>query len=319
MNYQELKKIVEDKLINKTEERSYEDLSELIFGEGNCFNESEVRKRMYGMKRLIEIIEQDDSSVATRILSISDAHVPYNLPATIFKKYVGLVDVLIFNGDVEDCYSASSFPKQYRESLGCEMAMARSYMIDIIEMIKPKKVIIIKGNHEHRLGRYLNDKVNEDVFDIMPDTPLELIVNHGFRVKNRRNKTETFYGSLVDYFADSSICIDYTGEWWTKVGKVIFAHPISYSLGMLKTTEKAVNYFLRVDRDFTGIVMAHTHKVGSYVQGGIKMYEQGCCCDLNKLDYNEGKLVIPAQNGYIYVCLDQNGDIIDDKTKLINF
>ena len=53
--YEEAKKIVEDKLINKTEYRTYEELSEILFGEGNCFNESEVRKRMYGMKRMIEL------------------------------------------------------------------------------------------------------------------------------------------------------------------------------------------------------------------------------------------------------------------------
>lgn len=57
--YDDIKKIVEDKLINKTEQRSYEELSEHLFGEGNCFAESEVRKRMYGMKRLIEIIDED--------------------------------------------------------------------------------------------------------------------------------------------------------------------------------------------------------------------------------------------------------------------
>lgn len=318
ITYQELKQIVENKLVTKTEDRTYEELSELIFGEGNCFSESEVRKRMYGMKRVIDVLEQDDDAVATRVLSVSDAHVPYNLPVSIFRNYSGMVDILVFNGDTEDCYSASSFPKKYREPLGYEMAATRTYMIDVIEMIKPKKVLIVKGNHEHRLGKYLNDQVNEDVFDIMPDTPLELIVSHGFRVKNRKDKTETYYSPLADYFKEVGIQVEYTGDWWVKVGNVIFAHPLSYSSGMLKTTEKAVNYFLRIDRDFSGIVMAHTHKVGSFVQGGIKMYEQGCCCDLDKLDYNDGKLTLPTQNGFIYVCLDKDGNIIDSKTKLIN-
>lgn len=60
-NYEEAKKIVEDKLINKTEYRTYEELSEILFGEGNCFNESEVRKRMYGMKRMIELHDKYES------------------------------------------------------------------------------------------------------------------------------------------------------------------------------------------------------------------------------------------------------------------
>lgn len=43
-------------------DEDYEDLSEKLFGEGNCFNSSEVRKRMYGMKTLIEAVEQDRAS-----------------------------------------------------------------------------------------------------------------------------------------------------------------------------------------------------------------------------------------------------------------
>lgn len=60
--YEEAKQIVEDKLINKTEYRTYEELSEILFGEGNCFNESEVRKRMYGMKRMIELHDKYESN-----------------------------------------------------------------------------------------------------------------------------------------------------------------------------------------------------------------------------------------------------------------
>lgn len=62
--YEEAKKIVEDKLINKTEYRTYEELSEILFGEGNCFNESEVRKRMYGMKRMIELYDKYEKTPA---------------------------------------------------------------------------------------------------------------------------------------------------------------------------------------------------------------------------------------------------------------
>lgn len=47
----------------KTLDEDYEDLSEKLFGEGNCFNSSEVRKRMYGMKTVIEAVEQDKESI----------------------------------------------------------------------------------------------------------------------------------------------------------------------------------------------------------------------------------------------------------------
>lgn len=47
------------KLVDRTIDDDYEELSERLFGEGNCFNSSEVRKRMYGMKAIIEAIERD--------------------------------------------------------------------------------------------------------------------------------------------------------------------------------------------------------------------------------------------------------------------
>ncbi len=272
-------------------------------------------------KIAIGLVEYDDyihneSGVSKRILSISDAHVPFNLPTEIFSKYKNRVDTLIFNGDTEDCWSCSSFPRKYRVGLDEEMVLTRQYMIDVISMIRPKEVIVLLGNHEYRLGRHLTDKLNEDILSIMPDSPLELIVNKGFHVKDRKNKTETWYSPLVDLFAEEGITVNYTGAWHTMVGKTIFAHPLSYSSGMLKTTEKAVNFFLRENREFNSICLGHTHKLGSYYQGNIKMYEQGCTCDLSKLDYNDGKLIIPGQNGYIYICQDTNGNIIDDKTKL---
>lgn len=274
---------------------------------------------MYGMKRLIEIIESDKNSfdIANRIISISDLHVPFNLPLNTFNDYIGKVDTLVLNGDLEDCQSCSKFPKKYRVDITEEMILTRQYIIDLINMLTPKSVIVVKGNHEHRMGRYLSDRLNEDLMNLMPDTPMDLIINDGFKNRDRRNKTETWYSPIAEVFAESGIEVSYTGEWFRKVGKTIFAHPLSYSSGMLKTTEKAVDHFLRKDRDFTSIVLGHTHKLGSFVQGDIRMFEQGCCCDLTKLDYNDGYLTLPGQNGFIYVCQDKDGEIIPEKTKLV--
>lgn len=295
------------------------DWSEIASILGLSVSSDHLRKTSYGLKEYDDYIHSsDNSNVHTTILSISDAHVPFNLPVDIFKEYKNRVDILVFNGDTEDCYSCSSFPRKYRVGIDEEMILTRQYMIDVINMIMPKKVIVIMGNHEYRLGRHLTDKLNDDILTIMPDTPLELIVNRGFHVKDRRNKTETWYSPIKEMFAELNIDVEYNdGEWYQIVGRTIFAHPMSYSSGMLKTTEKAVNFFLRQNREFNSIVLGHTHKLGSYFQGNIKMYEQGCTCDLSKIDYNNGKLIIPGQNGFIYICQDKDGNIIDSKTKLV--
>lgn len=63
------------KLVDRTIDDDYEELSERLFGEGNCFNSSEVRKRMYGMKAIIEAIERDgiESIQDEDTLSVLDA------------------------------------------------------------------------------------------------------------------------------------------------------------------------------------------------------------------------------------------------------
>ena len=168
------------------------------------------------------------------------------------------------------------------------------------------------------MGRYLSDQLNDDIMKLMPDSPMDLIVNDGFKNRDRLNRTETWYSPLIEIFDGTKINISYTGEWWRKIGKTIFVHPMSYSSGMLKTTEKAIEHFLRIDRDFDTVVMAHTHKLGSFVQGNIHMYEQGCCCKTELLDYNDGYMTLPAQKGFIYLCQDVNGNIVPNKTKLID-
>lgn len=278
----------------------------------------QLRKQAVGIELYDDYVSNNlNSMISNRILAISDLHIPFNLPINVYKNFIGKVDTLVLNGDIEDCQSCSRFSKKYRVDVDKEMVMTRDFMIELIHMLTPKKVVIIKGNHEHRMGRYLSDRLNEDLMSIMPDSPMDLIVNDGFRVKDRINKTETWYSPIAELFREEGVEVSYTGEWWRKIGNTIFAHPLSYSTGMLKTTEKAIEYFLRNDRDFNAIVLGHTHKLGSYIQGNIKMYEQGCCCDLNKLDYNDGYLTIPAKNGFIYLCHDIDGNIISSESKII--
>jgi predicted phosphodiesterase len=315
--YEEIKRIVKGKLVDKTIKDDFESLSEPLFGEGNCFSSDEVRKRMYGMKYLIDVLEIERyfEKLYKKILSISDLHTPFQLPIETFKDYKEKVDILVLNGDLQDAQSVSKFPKKYRIPFDEEMIETRQYIIDLINYIKPKKVYINKGNHEDRLLKLLSDKLNDDLLRILPDSPLDLIINDGFKITNRRNKTETWYSPVKEIFNDIEII--YTRDWKCKIGKTIFAHPLAYSSGMLKTTEKAVNYFLREDRDFDTIVLAHTHKLGSFLQGNIYLYEQGCSCKTEELSYTDGYLTLPAQKGFIFVCQDKDGNLIHDKTKLI--
>ena len=299
---------------------TYQQIADLLNHEnGKTYTESAYRKRFIDFNRgRIYERQHSEEYVAQRILSISDLHIPFNYPVEVFNGYAGKVDTLVLNGDVMDCQSISSFPRKYRINFVEEMIMARQFIMDLIDIIHPRTVLITKGNHEHRMIRYLTDRLNEDLINLMPDSPMDLIVNDGFKDNDRLKRTEIYYPALRDIYEDQCIGVIYNGYWHCRVGNVIFAHPLTYSSSMMKTVEKAVTYFTRTaNRTFTSIVMAHTHKVGFYKVGDIKMYEQGCVCHLDMLDYVDGKLQDPQQNGYMYICLDKNGNIIEDKTKLI--
>lgn len=296
-----------------------DDIASLLNKEkGVSYDESTWRKR-YAAFECGRIYERNkvsrDSGVATKILALSDFHYPYAVKVESFKDYAGKVDILVLNGDLQDCQSISAFPKKYRVPFVDELIGMRKYLIELIEYISPKKVVITMGNHENRLLRMLSDRLNPDLLGIMPDSPIDLIVNDGFKNNDRFTKTIVQYTPIKSAF--DNIEIEYAGDWHCKIGKTIFAHPKAYSSGMLKTTEKAVNYFLRIDRDFDTCVLAHTHKLGQYIQGGIQMFEQGCCCNPDAAEYTDGKLTIPQQKGFAYICQDSNGAIMFDKCKLI--
>lgn len=275
-----------------------------------------LRKTSYGILEYHNYLH-NFTGVANRILSISDTHVPYQLPVSTFKDYVGIVDVLQLNGDMLDCQSISKFPKTYRVSMIEEMIQGRQYIIDLIEYIKPKKVVINYGNHELRFQNYLSKNLDDDMLQLMPQTALDLICVDGFNHYDKRNKTKTRFEPICNVFEDVEIV--YTGDWKCKIGKAWFVHPSAFSSGMLKTAEKAMDYLFRTDKEkFDCVVMSHTHKLGSYVQGEVNLYEQGAACRVEEHLYGDGKLYSPQQKGFLYLCQDEDGNLIYDKTKLIS-
>ena len=241
-------------------------IAELLnYESGNDFGEAAWRKEYASFNRG-RIYERTcgESGIATRILSISDTHVPYHLPIETFKDYIGCIDILQLNGDILDCQAISKFNKTYRVSMIEEMILARQYIIDLIEYINAKKVIINYGNHEYRFQNYLSKNLGDsDVLELMPETALDLICNDGFHHYDKRNKTKTWYEPLTKVFED--VQVEYTESWRTRIGNAIFCHPFAFNSGILKTAEKAMSYFLtKKDRDFDVIVMAHTHQCGDY-------------------------------------------------------
>ena len=315
--YDSIKKIVYDKLVNKSEDRDYSELSEEVFGKKLASDE--CRKRLYGAKAIIDIIEEENETQEeeTRILCLSDMHIPFNADIEQFFKYKDKVDILVLNGDIIDNYSMSTFTKMYRLPLVEELIQARELLIRLIKEINPKKVVAVTGNHEVRMGKKIADKIGSDLLDLMPTDALAFLFDTGFNYYDKRNKQKIVY-TPIDEEVDCEV--DYVGNFWTKIGKTIFVHPQSFRGSILGTASKAFDYFTSLGEDFQSLIMAHTHKVGMAVINEKYIYEEGTCADLSRMDYMDMKLPKTTQtNGYMYIVQDKDGNLIYEKTKLIKF
>ena len=246
---------------------------------------------------------------------MSDFHVPFQKPISVFNDYAGCVDILQINGDLLDCTSLSKFVKTYRTSAVEELIVARQYLIDLIEMISPKKVVVNYGNHESRLGIHLAKHLDTDIQELMPETAFDYLFLDGFTHYDRKSRTKIKYEPLNQVFDD--VEIEYTGTWFSKIGNVIFCHPRAFSSGIMKTAEKALYWFRNEGHSFSAIVMSHTHRLGQYRIGNTIMYEQGTCCETKKMLYSDGLLTNSQVEGFLYLCLDKIGDVVREKSKLV--
>ena len=93
--YDYIKRIIYGKLIDKTIDEDYEQLSESIFGIGNCYSSSEVRKRMYGIKCFIESLEKENvnKQIHSDFKNNDNTHLSPNLELELTKNYKNTIEL----------------------------------------------------------------------------------------------------------------------------------------------------------------------------------------------------------------------------------
>ena len=302
---------------SKSKDKTWEDVAIQLNDEFGTDVSSSAFRKTYQYYTLMHnaLTAQSDSAVATRILSISDTHVPFQLPIELLANYQCRVDILQLNGDICDCQAISKFNKVYRVSPMEEIIKARKYVIDMIEYLQPKKVVITYGNHDLRFQNYISKNLDSELMELMPRTSLELIFIDGFNHYDKREGIKRWYVPIRQLFPN--IEIEYTDNWWTQIGDIIFAHPSAFSSGVLKTAEKAMYFFRNEGLQFKELVMAHTHRVGEYYIGNTRIIEQGAFSDVKKNNYTDGQLYNSQKEGYVYLCQDVNGKTMRDRTELV--
>ena len=294
-----------------------QDIADLLNAvNGEKFDESVYRKRYreFSLGRKYEK-EQKYKEAKTKILSISDIHFPFHLPIETFKDYRDS-NILVLNGDLIDHQSISKFVKTYRINPMEELIGCRKYLIELIQYINPEKVYVIYGNHELRFPTFISNMLKSELQELMPSNVLELMFDDGFYHYNKREHSKTWFDPICSLFDE--IQITYTKDWKYKIGKTWFAHPITYSSGILKTCEKFMKNINFEDQGgYDSIVIGHTHQSAECRKGKVTLYEQGACCAVEEMDYVNGRLSDPQQKGFIVVYQDKYGSNLPELTQRI--
>lgn len=193
-----------------------------------------------------------------KVFVVSDIHVPFTDEDKL-QKAIELnrtADIVVVGGDFLDMYGCSRHRK--RTSVPHEVEIDNGVrLLEYLSETFPW-VRIIRGNHDARALKKVQDLVPADLLYLFDTEPLDLI-------------TRPFSN------------VEYTGEWWTQVNDTIIAHAERSSaiegrpsvlLGEFFLTKGwAKRLKLQQPRVF---VQAHTHQVSSVYREDIKYFESGC-------------------------------------------
>lgn len=263
-------------------------------------------------ENLIRDIESqiDEINDIEKVLVLSDLHIPFHKDKEIIdivKEYSN-VNLIILAGDVLDCFSVSTFPKEMHIPLYEELKIASSFLRKIDRLTPNTKKIVFRGNHEFRFKRYLA-KFQSEFSPLVSDDILEILKN-GFTYRDYKNRKR-----VIEPLSDNFKIVD---SWYYIYKDLILAHPTNFSKIPMRTCVSTYDYFKNQGIDFNALAIGHTHKAGSLIHGGTLLCELGCLCE--QMDYaNNGNVnYTPQTNGYgVFVFNKDKVDIYNSGTKFI--
>lgn len=261
---------------------------------------------------LIKDIESqiDEINDTERVLVLSDLHIPFHKDKEIIDivKEHSNADLIILAGDILDCFSVSTFPKEMHIPLYEELKIASSFLKKIDRLTPNTKKIVFRGNHEFRFKRYLA-KFQSEFSPLVSDDILEILKN-GFTYRDYKNRKR-----VIEPLSDNFEIID---SWYYIYQDLILAHPTNFSKIPMRTCVSTYDYFKNQGIDFNALAIGHTHKAGSLIHGGTLLCELGCLCE--QMDYaNNGNVnYTPQTNGYgVFVFHKDKVDIYNSGTNFI--
>lgn len=222
---------------------------------------------------------------ANNILLISDLHIPYhNMKALTLALEYGKenkVNTIFINGDLIDCYQASTFEKDpSKRKLSGELEMTREFLRVLKKHFPKCKIYIKYGNHSERWERLLRIKAPE-ILD-MEEFRLDVILRLG--------------EMGIECIKDKRI---------VKAGKLNILHGHEFQKGMIAPVNVARGIFLKAK---VSTIVGHSHQTSEHTEPNlngeiITTWSTGCLCELAP----EYARINKFNHGFAHVMVNNDG------------
>ena len=238
---------------------------------------------------------------ATRILLLSDIHVPYhNIQAITQAIEYGKemkVNAIVFNGDTVDCYALSRYEKDPRKRKFSEELEATRSLLKVFRKEFDGVPFYFKlGNHEERYEAYLRVKAPELLG--APDFTLDTLLR---------------FGEIgCELIQDKRII---------KAGKLNIMHGHEFGRSVFSPVNPARGYYMRAK---TTVICGHNHQTSSHTEKNMEgkvvtTWSTGCLCEMhpqympvNKWNHGFAFITVDSSSGDFEV---DNLSIIDGKVR----
>lgn len=245
------------------------------------------------------------------ILIMSDLHVPEHDEEHILNvcEKHKTVDMLILGGDIIDCAGVSAWTSEGITLLDHELIEAHKLMKKIVAIMnKDCKIILVKGNHEHRVNSMFAKNAKQLGTAIVETEILYKLAN-GFTVFNRNENIRIQYPGFENVLYCESRTFVY--------GDLLINHPSVFSKIPLNAIKNMYeNTFKYKYPQCNVFLMGHTHQLGMcYRDDGVVLGETGCMTFKHDYANDDTKPYGATQLGYFTLEMkDKKVDINSIKT-----
>ena len=232
----------------------------------------------------------------TRILLLSDIHVPYHNIEAITKAIeygkANNINCIVFNGDTVDCYSLSRYEKDPRKrKFGAELEATRQLLNVFRKEFDGVPMYFKLGNHEERFEAYMRIKAPEllGCADFTLDTLLR-------------------FGELGCTLIQDKRVI--------KAGKLNILHGHEFGNSTFSPVNPARGYYMRAK---ASVICGHNHQTSEHSENNLEgkivtTWSTGCLCEMHPQYMPINKW----NHGFAFIEVFEDGGYEVSNLKVIN-